>query len=170
MPGRRPDSFDRRDAIDFDVEAAVPGGDANEDARREVLREVFPIDLIHIAEQFDRRAVDVALQHVVQRRTGRLERPLHLLEYQFSLAFDGAGSLDDLARLRVERRGAAQVERVAVSRDRAGGRLVLPEQARERLDVDDFSLHRFLLWVYTELVELTKHAIQQGTGRAACQS
>src|ERR1700742_1247559 len=132
---------DGGDAVDFDVEAAVPGGNTDEDPRRPVLREILAVDLVDVGEEIDRRAVDVAFEDIVQRRAGRLEHQLNLLQDRLGLCLDRSRPLDDLAVL-VERGAAGEIKRVAVADDGAGGRLVLLEQGGDRLDANDLSLHR----------------------------
>ena len=70
---------DRRDAIDLDIERAGKRGDVKEDADRRLAREKFRINVIE-----DRkvprlgRAIDIALEHIRQRRAGGGEAFLHL--------------------------------------------------------------------------------------------
>src|SRR6476660_9694335 len=56
---------DRCDAVDLNVKSTVPGGDADEDARRIIFRKISPVDLVYVGEQINGRAVNVALQHVL---------------------------------------------------------------------------------------------------------
>src|ERR1700753_3227408 len=103
---------DGGDAVDFDVEAAVPGGNADENPSRPVLREILAIDLVDVGEQLDGRAVDVAFETVVQRGTRRLKHQLDLLEHRFCLRLYRSGTLDDLSVL-VERGTAREIQSVA---------------------------------------------------------
>src|SRR3569832_710313 len=91
---------DRCDAVDLDVEMTRPGRHVDEDPRRRVLRKVSCIDRIDDREFLDRGAVDVALENVIQRRSGDFETQFHLLEHDLGLALDW--SIDDLAGRRIE--------------------------------------------------------------------
>jgi len=60
------DSSNRGDTVDLDVKTAGPCGDVHEDPCRRILGEKAFVDFVDGVE-LDRRAVDIALEHVLQR-------------------------------------------------------------------------------------------------------
>src|ERR1700694_4517119 len=98
------------DAVDLDIERPGPFRHADEDAGRRIFREVTRVDRVDGREVFCRRAVDVALHHVAQRRACGLQAQFHLFEDQYGLALDRYR--ENLAGLRVERRQAGDKDHV----------------------------------------------------------
>src|SRR5579862_2736942 len=63
----RDTNLHRRDAVDLDVEGAEPLRHADEDARRRVIREIPIVDRVDGGELSRRGAIDIALEHLVER-------------------------------------------------------------------------------------------------------
>src|SRR3989442_4922058 len=59
-------SFHSRDTVYFDVEMPRQSGNIHEDPRRRMLREVTGVDRVHSSKLLDRRAEDIALEHIVE--------------------------------------------------------------------------------------------------------
>src|SRR5262249_34879358 len=96
-------ALDCRDTIDFDVKWSRPRRHVQEDAGRGVSRKIAGIDFVEDAEmRCVRRAVDIALQHAIQGRTGSFKAKPHLLQNQLRLPCEWHAL--DLAGLRIERR------------------------------------------------------------------
>src|SRR3984957_14443741 len=93
------------DAVDLDVEGTRPLRHAEEDPRRRVFREITLVDFVEDFETLGRDAEDVALEHMVEVRAGRLERRLHLLQDELGLPLERRVG-GDFPRLRIERRHA----------------------------------------------------------------
>src|SRR4051812_49851752 len=87
--------LDRRDAVDLDVETSRPCWNADEDTGGRVLGKVTGIDRVDLRKPLDRRAVHIALEDILQRRSRRLQAKLHLLQDQLGLPLDR--SMDDRA-------------------------------------------------------------------------
>src|SRR5882757_2453633 len=133
-------SVDHRDAIDLDVERPGPFRNADEDARRRILREVAPVDGIDCRKMAGRGAEDVALHHVVERGAGGLQTALHLLENELGLALDRHPQ--DFAGFRIERRQSGDEDHVAGARHRRPWRCApLLEMRGDRLDAEHLSFH-----------------------------
>ncbi len=121
------------------IEMPGPGRHADEDPRWRIFRKVTRVDRVDGSELLDRRAVHIALEHVVQRRPRRLDAKLELLQNELGLAFNGC--VHDLAGLGIERRKARDIDRVAVAGDRRGRRLPPLQIGGQRLDTNDFPFH-----------------------------
>src|SRR3984957_3646432 len=103
-PSRSPVSALReRDTLDLDVERAGPLRHAEENPRRRIGREEALVDLVEGLEAVLGDAQHVALQDVVEVRSGRLERGLHLRQDQLGLALKQRTGCE-FPGLRVERR------------------------------------------------------------------
>src|SRR5438876_11965957 len=98
---RRPSPATRlnhRHAIDFDVEGAGERGHVQEDARWRLVREIARVNVVEDGEvRWLWRAIDVAFEHLRQRRARSLETFLHLRKNDLGLAlerqaFDLAGA------------------------------------------------------------------------------
>src|SRR5262249_31924234 len=96
------ENSDRGDAVDLHVERTVPGGHADEAARRRVRRKIPRVDRIDGPEMRRVGAIHVALDDLVERRAGRRQAELHLLEHDLGLSFDRQAL--DLAGGRIVRR------------------------------------------------------------------
>ena len=59
-------SSDRRDAIYFNIEAAIPGGNVDKNAGRRVVRKEFSVYFVHLWKHIDVRDIDVDLEDVVE--------------------------------------------------------------------------------------------------------
>ena len=79
-----------RDAIDLDVERAVPGQDADEAARWRIVREIARVHGIDRREIFGVDAIHIALDDIVEGRARRGQAKLDLLKLDLGLAFDRA--------------------------------------------------------------------------------
>src|SRR4030095_7031923 len=110
-PGRRRPSA-LRDAVDLDRDASGQGAGLDGGAGRMRRTEVGGVDLVHRLEVVDVLQVDVTAQDLVQRRAGRLEDRLHVVQRAPGLRRDVAQL--ELARLRVPGALAGDVDGVAV--------------------------------------------------------
>src|SRR5579872_2834342 len=104
----------RRDAVDLDIKCAEPLRNADEDARRRVVRKVPRIDRIDGGKLLGRCAIDVALENAIQRRARRFDAELELLQHQLSLTLDR--SLRNFSGCGIEGRKPRHVDRIAVPR------------------------------------------------------
>src|SRR5436190_18250076 len=129
------------DTIDFDVEWSRPRWHMQEDAGRGVSRNIAGIDVVEDAEmRFVRRAVDVALQHAIQGRTGSFKAKPHLLQNQLRLSCEWHPL--DLAGLRIERRQARHINGFTRHDHRIDRPLAAAfEICRNRLDADWRAFH-----------------------------
>src|SRR5580698_1737695 len=111
---------DRGDAIDLDVEVTRPRHDTHEHPGGGIPREIAGVNRIHRREFIDGRAIDGALQNVIEGRARRLEAELHLFHDQLGLTLQRR--VYDLAGGRIERGEAGDVECVAMAgHSRSGG-------------------------------------------------
>jgi len=103
------------DAIHFDIERSRPCGNADKDPSGRVLGEISGVDRVDRCKFLDRRAIHVALEHVLQRRSRRLEAKLHLCQNKFGLALNWG--FNYLSGVGVEWRKPRDVDRIAASSD-----------------------------------------------------
>jgi hypothetical protein len=111
-----------RNAIHLDVEPSWQCGNANVNPRGWVPWKVSSIDRVDRCKFLDRRAIHVAFEHVLQRRSRRLQAKLELFQNQFRLALDWG--VDHLSGVGVEWRKPGDVDRIAASSDDRRGRPV----------------------------------------------
>lgn len=104
----------RCNAIDLDIETSGPCGHVHENPCRWLGAKETCIDFIDDREHLDGCAADVALKHLVKRRSASLDADLQLLQHASGLLFDWR--IQYLAGLRIEWRQARHVKRVAVTR------------------------------------------------------
>src|ERR1700733_6899183 len=99
MPILLPFGRDRGDAVALDIEMPRPGRDVHENPRRRVFREIAEGDRVDRGKLLDRRAIDIAFEDVIERRSCCLQAKLQLVENEFGLAL--YRSVDDLTRRRI---------------------------------------------------------------------
>src|SRR6516165_659509 len=102
---------DRGNAVDLHVERTVPGRHADEAARRWVRGEIPRVDRIDGLEMRRVGAIHGALDDPVERRAGRGQAELHLLEHDLGLAFDRQAL--DLAGGRIAGRDVRHKDEIA---------------------------------------------------------
>src|SRR5262245_48853465 len=130
---------DRGNAIDLHVERTVPGRHADEAARRWVRGKIPRIDRIDRLEMRRVGAIHGALDDPVERRAGRRQAELHLLEHDLRLPLDRQAL--DLARGRIVGRDVRHKDEIAApdghaARDFAGFGI-----GGQRLDANGLSVH-----------------------------
>jgi len=141
--GRAQHGSNRCNAINLDIETSGPCGHLHEDASRWLRAEESCMDFIDDREHLDGGAVDVALEHLVERRSAGFDTELQSLQHAPSLLFDRR--IQHFAGLRIEWRQVRHVKRVAVTRGNGGGRLPALESSRQWFNTDDLASHVFLL-------------------------
>src|SRR6202012_5394162 len=119
-----------------------PCRNADEDPCRRVLREIPGIDRVDRGKLLDRRAVDIAFQHLLERRARRLEAELHLFEHELGLALERC--VDDLTGCRIEGWKPRNVERVAMLGHGRRGRVLTFQPSRSRFAANNLSAHGYL--------------------------
>lgn len=102
-------SSNHRDTVDFDVERAGPRGHVEEDACRCIGRKESGVDFVECAEMaFAGRAIHIALDDALQRRSRSFKTLFHLLQYKLRLPFEWQAP--DLAGVGFEGRQARHVD------------------------------------------------------------
>src|SRR5262249_40408308 len=102
-----------REAVDLDVEGAVPGQHADEAACRRIAREVARVDLVDRGEVDGVGAIDVTLEDFLKRGAGCGEAELDLVELDFHLTYDRKRF--DLAGLGIVGRDVRHEHHIAAS-------------------------------------------------------
>src|SRR5262249_42907406 len=125
--------------VDLHVERTVPGGHADEAARRRVRRKIPRVDRIDGLEMRRVGAIHVALDDPVERRAGRRQAELHLLEPDLGLSCDRQGL--DLAGGRIVRRDVRHEDEIAAPHDHGARDLAGFGIGGQRLDANGLSLH-----------------------------
>ena len=92
-----------RNAIDLDVERAMPRRHADKAARRRIMRKISCIDGVDRGEMRRISAIHIAFDDIIERGTRRRKTKLHLFENDLGLAFDRQ-ALDFAGRRVVGRR------------------------------------------------------------------
>src|SRR6266436_1447262 len=132
---------DRGNAIDLHVERAVPGRHADEAARRRIRRKIPRVDRIDGLEMRRIGAIHGALDDLVERRAGRGQAELHLLEHELGLAFDRQAL--DLAGRRIVRRDVRHEHEIAAPHGHAARNFAGFGIGGQRLDANSLSLHGY---------------------------
>src|SRR5262249_60221198 len=130
---------DRGNAVDLHVEWTVPGRHADEAARRGVRGEIPRVDRIDGLEMRRVRAIHVALDDPVERRAGRGQAELHLLEHDLGLAFDRQAL--DLAGGRIVGRDVRHKDEIAAPHGHADRDFAGFGIGGQRLDANRLSIH-----------------------------
>src|SRR5664279_6016047 len=88
LPGH--DTSKRRHAIHLDIERPGPRVNEHEDARRRVFREITVIDGVERRKmRRSRHAIDIALDHLRERRASGFQTVLELSQHKFALSLEG---------------------------------------------------------------------------------
>lgn len=89
-----------------------PGGHIDENPRRRIFWKVARVNRVHHGEFFNRRAIDIALQHLIHRRARGLDAKFQLIEDEFGLALDRR--VHDLAGFGIEGRKARDISGISI--------------------------------------------------------
>src|SRR5262249_36228825 len=153
---------DRGNAVDLHVERAVPGGHADEAARRRIRREIPRVDRIDGLEMRGVGAIHVALDDFVERRAGRRQAELHLLEHDLRLPLDRQAL--DLARGRIVGRDVRHEDEIAASHGHGDRDLAGFGIGGQRLDANCLSVHAIPRIRFARAF-LTRHRCSQQSRR-----